>query len=131
MLSIAQIVEDTEAEGPGRRFALWVQGCPMRCPGCCNPEMLRFEGGESVAPDLLADRILGVVPQVEGVSFLGGEPFAQATGLAEVARVVRRAGRSVMVYTGFTLGELRAKKDVGVDALLEETDLLVDGRYQR
>ena len=37
---IATRVCDTEAEGPGRRWALWVQGCPLRCPGCCNPELL-------------------------------------------------------------------------------------------
>ena len=45
VLSVAQIVPFTEAEGPGVRFALWFQGCPLRCPGCCNPEMLPFEGG--------------------------------------------------------------------------------------
>src|SRR6202008_400270 len=48
-LNVAQIVPYTEAEGPGRRFALWFQGCPLRCPGCCNPEMLPFEGGRAVA----------------------------------------------------------------------------------
>ena len=45
ILSVAQIVPHTEAEGPGVRFALWFQGCPLRCPGCCNPEMLPFDGG--------------------------------------------------------------------------------------
>ena len=40
VLSVAQIVSCTEAEGPGKRFALWFQGCPLRCPGCCNPEKL-------------------------------------------------------------------------------------------
>ena len=45
-LRIAQIVPSTEAEGPGRRFALWFQGCSLRCPGCCNPEMLPFTGGD-------------------------------------------------------------------------------------
>jgi anaerobic ribonucleoside-triphosphate reductase activating protein len=45
-LRVAQVVPCTEAEGPGRRFALWFQGCPLRCPGCCNPEMLPFEGGQ-------------------------------------------------------------------------------------
>ena len=33
-LQVAQIVSCTEAEGPGRRLALWFQGCPLRCPGC-------------------------------------------------------------------------------------------------
>ena len=47
VLSVAQIVPCTEAEGPGRRFALWFQGCPLRCPGCCNPEMLPFTGGHA------------------------------------------------------------------------------------
>lgn len=45
-LSVAQFVACTEAEGPGKRFALWMQGCPMRCPGCCNPEFIPFKGGE-------------------------------------------------------------------------------------
>ncbi|RME67683.1 MAG: 4Fe-4S cluster-binding domain-containing protein, partial [Nitrospirae bacterium] len=39
MLNLADIVECTEAEGPGRRFALWVQGCPIRCQGCWNRHM--------------------------------------------------------------------------------------------
>ncbi len=47
-LQVAQIVPVTEAEGPGVRFALWFQGCPLRCPGCCNPEMLPFEGGTAL-----------------------------------------------------------------------------------
>ena len=44
-MQIAQVVPCTEAEGPGKRFALWFQGCPLRCPGCCNPEFLPFKGG--------------------------------------------------------------------------------------
>ncbi len=66
---------------------------------------------------------------VEGVSFLGGEPTAQAAGLAAVARGVRAHGKSVMVFSGYTLAELRGRKDPAVDDLLAHTDLLVDGRY--
>jgi anaerobic ribonucleoside-triphosphate reductase activating protein len=123
------IVPRTEAEGPGSRFAVWVQGCPMRCPGCCNPEMLPFRPADSMTPDELAHRALAE-PDIEGVSFLGGEPFAQAAGLAAVARAVRDAGRSVMVFSGYTLAELRALGP-DADALLAATDLLVDGRYVR
>ncbi|MBL9038919.1 MAG: radical SAM protein [Archangium sp.] len=130
-LRLAQVVPDTEAEGPGRRFAVWVQGCSLRCPGCCNPEMfVHGAGGEVVSAEALARRVLAV-PALEGVSFLGGEPFEQAAGLAEVAARVRSAGLSVMVYSGYTLAELHTRRGVvpGIHELLAETDVLVDGRY--
>lgn len=133
IVRVAQVVPDTEAEGPGRRFAVWVQGCPLRCPGCCNPQMLRFEGGDEVAAEELARRAVEVAG-IEGVSLLGGEPFAQAPALAHFAARVREAGLSVMVFTGFTRGELeerRARAEPGVGALLDATDLLVDGPYDR
>ena len=38
-LNLASIRMCTESEGPGRRLAIWVQGCKKRCPGCCNPDM--------------------------------------------------------------------------------------------
>jgi len=135
MLNVAQIIAETEAEGPGRRFAIWVQGCPLRCPGCCNPQMLRFdqEPGEGVIdPAALAERVLAT-PGIDGVSLLGGEPFAQAEGLAEVAERVRARGLDVMIYSGFTLSELREKAttEPGVQKLLAQCDLLVDGPYDR
>ncbi len=125
-LRVALEVPDTEAEGPGRRYAVWVQGCPLRCPGCCNPDLLPFRGGRPVAPADLAARVLAT-PDIEGVTLLGGEPFAQAEGLAVVAEQVRAAGRSVMVFTGFTLEALRARPEAA--RLLAATDLLVDGPY--
>jgi anaerobic ribonucleoside-triphosphate reductase activating protein len=133
MLEIAQMIPDTEAEGPGRRFAVWVQGCPMRCPGCCNPQMLRFGGGEPIAPLALAARAVAT-EGIEGVSLLGGEPFAQAAACARFAEAVRGEGLSVMVYSGFTLAEIEDKRDrgePGVGDLLAACDLLVDGRWVR
>ena len=130
-INVATCVEATQAEGPGTRFALWVQGCPMRCEGCCNPEMLEFEDRAWTDVDVLAGQILAAAEAhaLEGVSFLGGEPFSQAAGLALLARRVRAAGLTVMVYTGFTVESLHRRKDAGVDALLAQTDLLVDGPF--
>lgn len=127
-IRVAQVIEDTEAEGPGRRFAVWVQGCPLRCPGCCNPQMLRFEGGTETTPEELAARALAR-SGLEGVSLLGGEPFAQAPALATFARLVRAGGLSVMIYSGFTRAELEARADA--TGLLAACDLLVDGPYER
>ncbi len=132
-IRIAATIHSTEAEGPGRRWALWVQGCPLRCPGCCNPELLptvsRSGDDRVVTVDALVDEIRST-PDIEGISLLGGEPFGQADGLAELAERVRHR-LTVMVYSGFTLAELRARPDSGARRLLAATDLLVDGRYER
>lgn len=135
-LDIGVEVPDTEAEGPGRRYAVWVQGCPMRCPGCCNPEFLPFRGGERSTVGALLERIWATraTTELTGVSLLGGEPFAQAEALAVLAERVRDAGLSVMVYSGYTLEELTEGTPAsapGVSRLLAATDLLCDGRYQR
>jgi anaerobic ribonucleoside-triphosphate reductase activating protein len=99
----------------------------MRCAGCCNPDFLVFEDRslmlvDEIVADILAD-------QTEGVSLLGGEPFSQADALADVAEAVRAAGRTVMVYTGHTMAEIRALPGDGPARLVAATDLLVDGRY--
>ena len=76
ILSVAQIVPATEAEGPGRRFALWFQGCPLRCPGCCNPEMLPFAGGEGrTAGAVIAEvEVAHASSGVEGITLLISDP---------------------------------------------------------
>jgi anaerobic ribonucleoside-triphosphate reductase activating protein len=131
VLHVAQLIPGTESEGPGRRFAVWVQGCPLRCPGCCNPEMLPFAGGEARAVNELAAQVIGAAG-IEGLTLLGGEPVAQVAACAALASAVRDAGLSVMVFSGYTLEELRdrAVDDVDVARLLSCCDLLVDGRYR-
>src|SRR5438105_13067334 len=96
-VQVAQIVAATEAEGPGVRYALWFQGCPLRCPGCCNPEMLPFAGGTERDADALLAEIAAA--DVEGVTLLGGEPFAHAAGAAELGRGTRAMGKTVMAFS--------------------------------
>ena len=130
-LQVAQVVPCTEAEGPGRRFALWFQGCPLRCPGCCNPEFIPFEGGEGrTVEEVLAELDAAIKEGVEGITLMGGEPLAHAGGASGLAIAARERGLSVMVFTGYTL---EAARDMGPDvqALLDHTDILVDGPYVR
>lgn len=129
-LLVAQMVSETEAEGPGKRFALWVQGCSLRCPGCCNPEMFGAEKGNRIESQVLVKNILST-PQIEGLSVLGGEPFQQPQALVDVCRHVRAAGLSVMIYTGYTLAELKTMSSPAVSELLATVDILVDGRYEQ
>ncbi|NRT58070.1 4Fe-4S single cluster domain-containing protein [Sphaerotilus uruguayifluvii] len=131
-LNLARWVDCTEVEGPGRRAALWVQGCLKRCPGCCNPHFLplvarqRVPAAEVVGWLALARDTAGI----EGVTMLGGEPMLQAAGLAEVGRGAQALGLSVMVFSGHTLEELEALQPTGWRELLSVTDVLVDGPYE-
>lgn len=132
-LNVAAWRECTEAEGPGRRAALWVQGCDKRCPGCCNPGFLPLVERELTSVQEVLKRLLRAKERhaLEGLTLLGGEPMLQAQGLAVLARGAQAAGLSVMVFTGYTLEELETCNPIGYQSLLEATDVLVDGPYER
>ena len=130
-IRLAQIVDATRSEGPGKRCAIWFQGCPLRCPGCCNPEMLPFEGGVEWNWRDLKRRIENAATAygLEGVTLLGGEPFAHSDAGAEIAELAQKLSLTVMVFSGFTLAEIRRLSDSGSRRLLAAADLLVDGLY--
>jgi len=133
LLSVAQIVPATEAEGPGWRFALWFQGCPLRCPGCCNPEFLPFKGGEQLLASAVIEQMIRAKTEdgITGISLLGGEPLAHAAGAVLLATAAKEHGLSVMVYSGYVLDAARESPDPAVAELLALTDVLVDGPYVR
>ena len=68
---------------------------------------------------------------IDGLSLLGGEPFAHAEAGIEIAKTARRLGLSVMIYSGYTLEQLHTKSDPAITELLANIDLLVDGPYIR
>lgn len=127
-LRIGALLASTTAEGPGRRAALWVQGCALRCPGCFNPQLRATSGGWEVD---VAEAVAAITSDatVEGVTFLGGEPFDQAVALAAVARAVRALGLSVMTFSGYYLDDLVTGAGPGWLELLGATDLLLDGPF--
>jgi len=126
IVNVAARVAKSAANGPGERFVLWVQGCPLACPGCWNPDTWDFSPRHRMTVDELEAEI-AAVSDIEGVTFSGGEPFAQAVALAELARRVRRRDLSVLVFTGYEMDELRSP---AARALLAETDVLVSGRFR-
>jgi anaerobic ribonucleoside-triphosphate reductase activating protein len=127
-VQVGAIVPRTSAEGPGQRFAVWVQGCTIRCSGCFNPHLWGVRGGTATSVEALVDQVLAA--DVEGVTLLGGEPFEQAPALARFAAEVRERGLSVMTFTGYDRERLEgADAPAGARDLLNATDLLVDGLY--
>lgn len=128
MLNLAGIAGDSIVDGPGIRTTFFAQGCPHHCPGCHNPETWPFEGGTPMAEeDLVA--IVRQNPLCRGVTFSGGEPFAQAAGFARLARLLRQEGYEVAAYTGYTLEALLEKGTPEQRDLLQELDVLIDGPF--
>jgi anaerobic ribonucleoside-triphosphate reductase activating protein len=130
VLNIAHAAPTSEANGPGRRFTVWVQGCPAACPGCFNPELRPFAPRRLVAPEELA-REASADP-IDGITLTGGEPFAQpadlATFLLRAMELLPERARNVIAFTGYRIEELRRRGEVEQD-LLSRIDLLVDGPY--
>ena len=128
MLSLAGLIEDSIVDGPGIRLTVFAQGCPHRCPGCHNPETWPFEGGTEVEEE----QILSIVrsnPLCRGVTFSGGEPFAQAEGFARLGRMLKQAGYEVAAYSGYMFEELLAGTPTQRE-LLETIDVLIDGPFR-
>ena len=129
VLRLAGFDRDDIVDGPGLRCVVFVQGCPHHCPGCQNPQTWAFEGGEETTPSEILRRIEDTVLDT-GVTFSGGEPFAQADALADLAQMLRPR-YDVACYTGYLFEALlsKAERDEGVRRLLENIDILVDGPF--
>lgn len=128
-LNIMGYVDESEVNGPGSRAVVWVQGCKRECGGCFNPASWSFEINQLISIEELANKILSNSKN-QGVTFSGGEPFFQATALAELAKRLKAAGLNVMSFTGFTLGELQGNDaPVGAKELLSQLDILIDGPF--
>ena len=127
-LRIHRIAACSLSNGPGRRFVLWVQGCPLRCEGCFNPAARSLEGGTGWTLERIERACDDAT--VEGITVSGGEPFLQASPLAQLLGRFRARGLNTLVYTGFPLAALKKDPFPGCRELLRQTDLLIDGPYR-
>ena len=119
-------------EGPGRRSVVKLQGCPIRCGGCITPDSWDATGGTLVPVDRVADALLDPSFERDGVTILGGEPFAQPDALEALVAALRvRSGHHILCYSGFTYDELRrrAQEFPAIRRVLAEIDMLIDGPF--
>lgn len=127
-IKIAGVVNDSIVDGEGFRFAIFTQGCMHNCPGCHNPQTHDLNGGYTADTDELFAQICEN-PLLSGVTFSGGEPFLQPAPLAELGAKIHQHNLNITVFTGYTLEQLVNMHDSDVDALLAQTDVLIDGPF--
>ncbi|MBE6706861.1 MAG: pyruvate formate lyase-activating protein [Ruminococcaceae bacterium] len=114
-------------DGPGVRFVVFMQGCPLRCACCHNPDTWDMEGGTEYTPDEVFSKILRYSEYFGkdgGVTVSGGEPLLQSEFVTALFKLCREAGIDTCLDTaGVHLGEKEK-------ALLSVTDrVLLDIKY--
>ncbi len=131
-IRIAGLVDDSIVDGPGVRYAVFVQGCPHHCEGCHNPQTWDPAGGSIMTVGEIYEKIIAD-NMLDGVTFTGGEPFCQCKPLVCLADMLRKhdPNINIMSYTGFEYEYLISHADAenGYMELLERLDALVDGPF--
>jgi anaerobic ribonucleoside-triphosphate reductase activating protein len=116
-------VAGTKSLGPYNRFAIWVQGCLKRCPGCISKDSQPLDGGYNVETADLAEVIIDA-PDIEGITISGGEPFLQSEALVDlVVRIKSKKDIGVILYTGFDF------ENINGNDLTNLCDIIIDGAY--
>ena len=125
-ISILEIVEDTTVDGPGFRTSVYSSGCPHHCPGCHNPQSWNIANGQKVEVEEILGKILA--DPFADVTFTGGDPMFQPQGFTALAKAIKqKSNKNIWCYTGFLFEELL--ENPLQKALLEQIDVLVDGRF--
>ncbi|MBQ2928318.1 MAG: anaerobic ribonucleoside-triphosphate reductase activating protein [Oscillospiraceae bacterium] len=127
MLDLSGIVSDSIVDGPGIRTTIFSQGCPHHCPGCHNPETWAFGCGTQIPEEAVVE-IVQSNPLCRGVTFSGGEPFAQAGSFARLAALLKEKGYEIASYSGYTFEEL-LRGTPEQRELLAAIDILIDGPF--
>ena len=127
-LNIAAWLSRSKVNGPGERFVLWVQGCPLNCAECFNPEFIPFTAARQISVEEMAERILAT-EGIEGVTYSGGEPTIQSSALTTLSKKLKKEGLTIVSYSGYPLEELRSRDDVEINAFLDTLDILIDGPF--
>ncbi len=112
-------------DGPGIRFVVFMQGCPLRCKYCHNPDTWEMNGGREVTAEQLLTEYENCREfyQAGGITVSGGEPLMQMEFVTELMELAKERGINTCLDTsGITFNEGNREK---FDRLVKSTDLVM------
>lgn len=111
-------------DGPGIRFVVFLQGCPLRCQYCHNPDTWNLKGGKIVSAQDIVEEVLKYENFMSfshgGVTFSGGEPLVQKQALVSVFEELKKHNIHIALDTAGT-----TNIDEVTSSLLDNTDLVM------
>ena len=115
-------------DGPGIRYVLFMQGCPMRCIYCHNPDTWSTQGGEEITVSEVISEYNKNRPFYKkgGITVTGGEPLLQIDFVTELFMAAKSAGIHTCIDTsGITYSETNKEYTEKLDKLMKYTDLVM------
>ena len=128
-ISLGRMYYPVKALGPGNRVGIWMNGCNRGCVGCISPELQIYDASKEVTVNELMQMIQHIEAQIDGFTISGGEPFLNPAVLNVLVQSLASICDDILIYTGYTIEELRAQKNEAVDSVLNTCAALIDGPY--
>jgi len=131
-MQIDRVLYPISTLGPGERLVIWTVGCSKRCHKCANPELW----SENPVKDIDVLELAKIIKQatgkqiIDGVTITGGDPLEQIAELNKLLPLLREITNDVLVYTGYTIEEAKAKLPQSEwETMKPYTSVLIDGTY--
>ena len=130
-MNLARILYPVEVLGPGKRIGIWLCGCSRHCPECISPELWQPHPEYEIPVERAAAILLELASRhpVDGFTITGGEPMEQAADLHRLLQKLRTVSEDILIYSGYTLEQLRERNSPDVEGILALTAVLIDGAY--
>ena len=133
-MKYANIKKHDIANGPGIRVSLFVSGCNHHCKGCFNSEAWDFNYGNNFTKDTIEEIITALDKSyIEGLSLLGGEPLEEVNQPSVLELILevkaKLPNKTIWLYSGFTYEEINNMKTTEIKNILQNIDVLVDGKF--
>ncbi|AOG60106.1 anaerobic ribonucleoside-triphosphate reductase activating protein [Spiroplasma helicoides] len=126
-INVGRFLMNSEIEGPGTRFVVWLQGCTIGCKSCCNQELIPMVPKFLMPVSFLFEKIKEAKQKynIEGITILGGEPFIQPDGLEELIDLCYENDLTIICFTGYIYENLKDE----YSNILKKIDILIDGPF--
>jgi len=97
-----------------------------------SPELRSLDSGQDIQLKDIFNTIRRINLPIDGVTISGGEPFMQSQELGQLIDFIcKEISTDILVFTGYTLEDLKARKELVIDSILDKISVLIDGPYIR
>lgn len=128
-ISLGRMYYPVKALGPGSRVGIWVNGCSRSCAGCISPELQVYDSSKEVTVHEIMGMIRRIEAPIDGFTISGGEPFYNPEALNGLVQQLTGICDDILIFTGYTMEELRAREEEAIHSVLNTCAALIDGPF--